>query len=1468
MRIYPDELAVENADTGVSDAEADAGRTYWTDRWTADAVGDKAATDVAWTVLIATTGKHRAPLVASALLPSNLDAKPVPGVPGDPAPAFAATGPRRIRRTVIRSLPDRFVILAEQGNGPGRTVSRATGRPVPEELPAGIFEGEAIDPGVAGLLAGESRWLVDYEAAQGVGLGIDVVLEQPGVTVGRLLAYGVRTTLDPETAASRLADLVASHRRAGRAAVLSAGVATNNTEAAPSAHDSTVPPLPPPAGTAANGSGAGAELERALGLPAGTLHGLPGADEGWEAPAGAMAAVLWPATWEAYLAHRLGVTAAGVDPVLSFEAREALRRHATSTVRGLGPLPLLRLGKQPYGVLPVTSTSATYSGDGSFAESSLVPFLERIRPLWRGAAGALPTVADADLETALPRILGTLPTSNGLRVRSVVSRDPGIASVAAAIAGSQTSGQTLADEIVTRLIDVEPSRLDPGGLLSSHTRVLGLPLTSDDDPDVLGRLAAGAPTDTPTSVLQALATLSAAELDGHRQRLVDNPEQALELLPQEAVHELDLPWEDLRPALVRVVEQSDDPGETGKLAALVARAVGPFDADLHAARFPVAALRPAAAAAVPILADSRARLVAQLQVLGAVFALRSREHDFRAGLEVLSDPRLTSSQRAMLLTGTLDTTSHRLDAWLTALATRRLRELRRSRPTGTLLGAYGWAENLVIAPPPDVPVGTVLPDPADLPGGFVHAPGLTSASTAAVLRNGRLSAMRRGSAAFDLDLSSTRVRSARGLLEGAGRGQSIGALLGYRFERHLLTHGAERWVYPIRALAPIRTGKLTDAGAPSESVAAGEVVDGAQLVQLDPAALLAKANAWRPSAGDTYLDPNAWEPMTPGERTAIGGAHLLIADLRDAAADLLLAESVHALVEGAPARAAAVTDAAAAGEAVPPELRLLRSDRSGVAVTHRLLVLLGPGTALAGYSPTRPRASAEPRLERWLQAQLGPAPLIVLRERPNGTVVTLDAAKICALELVLGSASGGVGAPGLDADTPLTATLRRAAGGPLLARRPAGWARSDPRLAIGEIWELSRVLAGVLASARPVDAGDLGRPDGSGSSGRATELVALRDRVHRAQEGLQKAHDTLAALLPAVDDAVAPAPATVASLRTRLERLADYGVGPGWLEPPADNQGDSHAGDAAVLTAARASLATAKARLASAEAAITTATQAQATGDVATATGALRAAAADLLGNGFLLLPVLAKGTPAGTTHDVFSAALAAPVLSPVQVATRLRPWLLRVAAVRPAVARWTTTVRYREALGRPVNLRVAQTPAGATSAWVGATLTPKQVPQVPVADVVIDAPEGSASLAHAQLSGFVVDTWVDTLPRRRVLSSAAGGDAPAVPEPVTTTGIAVNANAPNNEAPQAILLALSPDRQRWDDDRLVAVLHDTIDLVRLRGVTLETLPWAGRVLPAAYVRDWSLQGEPTLDSRLFRDAASALATPLFVRGN
>ena len=295
----------------------------------------------------------------------------------------------------------------------------------------------------------------------------------------------------------------------------------------------------------------------------------------------------------------------------------------------------------------------------------------------------------------------------------------------------------------------------------------------------------------------------------------------------------------------------------------------------------------------------------------------------------------------------MDLASYRLDAWLTSMAHYRLDQLRASAPTaGVILGAYGWVEN-------------VRPQGAVASSGYVHAPSLAHATTAAVLRSAYLThkaAATGTQSPLEITLSSSRVRLGLHLLDGIRQGQSLGALLGYRLERSLHDDGLESLIQPLRAIAPLN-GTPDTSTTTAESVAASDVVDG-----------LALLNTIFPNG---VLATGFGLPTDTATRNTLTGALRTLAEALDAVADLSLAESVHQLLRGNPVRGGATLDAIARGDAPPPELDVIQTPRSGTAFTHRLFAIAN-GAAAGGWAAT-PRAAAEPRLNAWASSML-PAP--------------------------------------------------------------------------------------------------------------------------------------------------------------------------------------------------------------------------------------------------------------------------------------------------------------------------------------------------------------------------------------------------------------------------------------------------------------------------------------------------------------
>src|SRR6185436_5246532 len=124
-----------------------------------------------------------------------------------------------------------------------------------------------------------------------------------------------------------------------------------------------------------------------------------------------------------------------------------------------------------------------------------------------------------------------------------------------------------------------------------------------------------------------------------------------------------------------------------------------------------------------------------------------------------------------------------------------------------------------------------------------------------------------------------------------------------------------------------------------EAMAANNVVDGLVLQRKWQSAFNSGPNAAARLL--TLFREGKKQPAQPElDRSGVAlEAELnLLSDTVDAVSEVLLAESVYHAVQGNPLRTASTLDAVAGG-APPPELEVMRTPRTGVALTYRLVAL-------------------------------------------------------------------------------------------------------------------------------------------------------------------------------------------------------------------------------------------------------------------------------------------------------------------------------------------------------------------------------------------------------------------------------------------------------------------------------------------------------------------------------------------------
>ncbi|MEU8619020.1 hypothetical protein [Streptomyces sp. NPDC048623] len=1442
VRIFPDDIHVESHEPHPTDGEVQQARRYWRTVWRAGRAdnGDQDRERLllaAWGQLAGAVGAQRARWLVRLLKPLS-DTRPplpVPGtetVPEPQWPEVPVRGRGWNRAATVSTLPDMFVVRAYQGD---RLVAERSGRAVPDVVRVGPDPDAEPAPG-GPHLDPALRWLTEYSTAEENGLAVTLELlpengyapeREPLLT--RVVVFGVSASLAPEASAARVAGLLSGRDGDGETAFVPQDTPTNNLP------NAGIPPTEPPdvdrllgaVPTApADAWDNGVRTAAALGLPPGTLAALPGADEPEQADARNLQLALWSATGDFFLDELMEQDKGGGELDVD---REWLRRHHYENVRARGPLPVLRVGRQPYGLLPVTAT-ARWRADTPEHEPSGLAGLHRVlgvlRPFWEVGVGTLPRVGGPDQpgETlSLPkperdvlRALGMAPVSGTVSVRSVQGgmlacfKDLGLGILGISFGGGEQCMDSTPEDLQSRALNEALGiRYRPRitHQINGRATRLWLPYARPHLPE--GQDPVAALTDFLDRVVERFEV----------RRLMVGKEEARTLLEALLRHSANLEYgraaagaKDplvFRPRLrfAEVLLNPDTALQTissaglkakpftlGRIMQLPAGGVGaapgsdtPADGGSGTDRGPTVfqAIVDARLSLAGQISDAAVNRRGVLALLGTERPWSVRLAEMDAALQYLGGRVRAWEKRGdafgpveRLLGESLDLVSHRLDAWITSLATARLHALRQRRPAGMQLGAYGWVENL-------------SRHPGRRSRGWVLAPSIPQAATAAILRSGALSHPS-DPGAFAVDLSSRRMRVAMTVVDGMAQGQPLGALLGYRLERRLhderenadAPQELDRFIAPLRARWSVQSPQHPGAGA-QEFIGPHDVTDGARLAEVPEQQVV---DYLKTQAGTT--------PMSPAEQTVVRRHLAALRDDLDAVADLLLAESVHQLANGNHDRAAATMESLAAGGQPPPRPQVLDTPRRGVPVGHRVLVVVPEGTArAAGWDGaqqiTRPRAKGEPRLDAWAGHQLGPTGRIRLRAawvRPGqdpgaGTATVTEhawpLARYCALDVVALAAAGRLRAvleheltderpPNVPDDA--VPVLRTA--------RASAWARTT--VGIAQVEALGAAVAAVLTSSRAGTAADLTAAHNPPQPAADKEL---KDRADTARSDLRTA-------LAAKD----------------LETLAAYGV----TGPPSGSAAELEDQLAGALRKGQERLDQADEEAKRKD------------------PGAAAAVLEAVFGPGFRAVG-LAQAPDAATLDASFGSGLDRGGDA------RLVPgdWVEQMGAVRPGTSALADLLLHTQTAGTGAGqaLRIGQVPFAQGDRWVGARRTPEDE-RKPATGLVVHGP--AQPLATHPAAVLVVDEWSELIPAQR-----------------HTAGATFHYDAPGARAPQAVLLAVPPVvGAAWTPDVLAATVGEALDLAKLRLVDLEALGWLGRYLPAAYLPDTALPSAPSVNMK------------------
>ncbi|HEX3130342.1 MAG TPA: hypothetical protein VH394_23600 [Thermoanaerobaculia bacterium] len=1003
--------------------ETDAIGDYWVALWQAD--GDAQKSQDAFEALAAATNASRAEEIANGPRPSNFDTVPAP--PDTKASVTATFSwvvfPKsepldlkesswaRAARAVL--LPDRFVFIGYREGAQPRV---AVGLPVPSSLVVGpdpsAPEDERLRRDDDGnlIIPDDMKWMVDFNRAVQVGMGFRLDLDAAEAAGGfdRVLVVGIRAGDDATESAQALATLIEHHRfsRTGFE-IVPQGTPTNNTESTSTPFvrgaDADASFDDRKTGDLFQHSGSwldkqdGQWLAEWLGLEEATflrVHGAGGRDQ---SDARAMNVALWPATIDYWMESLM-------DPVFDAEEISQTRDFFTTFVSGRGAVPAIRVGRQPYGILPATALSrmawlrpkATGATDRPSFPARLYEFLLKVDEQWRTLVDKVAYAGkeDGDPHQNLLDVIGLHSGAANWSYRWAESAQQywnqlklgGFAQLLIGAIQHAAAIQLLNDFGWPR--EPYPNLLEKF-FFGKHDPLSG-PIV-DDVP-----LSETAPirgyTDDHRNYIQWLIDASKTSLqalyaqDGFTD---DKPPKALLYLLLR--HALQLGFHDAAVRLHR---------EHGLLDAVSAKSAKRDDPFIHVreqapqseSRYQILyKTEPVISATQPV----GQFIAASMPTLPAASGLFRQ----RQALELLKDASTARLERAFA--EHVDCCTYRLDAWLLGLVHAQLTFMRNNftegpqappRRKGIYLGAYAWLEELrpenkVLTPykPEDPELAKIFADPADPPlvrdsknFGYIHAPSLNHAVAAAVLRNGYMSnASPANRKSLAVNLSSERVRTAVALIEGIRAGQGLGALLGYQFERGMhdrnATVNVDQYIFDLRLAFPLAGKRIKSTqddipeGTSIEKIEARNVIDGLALV-----------NQIKVSGTKTYPfgKPGLPAISDPDALSVIKDEADRLVESHDAVADLALAEGVYQAVIGNYDRVASTYDAYAKGE-FPPEPQVVRTPSNGVGLTHRIALHLRSGLSpndspLGAGVPMTPRAQAEPAVNRWLFDMLPP----------------------------------------------------------------------------------------------------------------------------------------------------------------------------------------------------------------------------------------------------------------------------------------------------------------------------------------------------------------------------------------------------------------------------------------------------------------------------------------------------------------
>lgn len=866
------------------------------------------------------------------------------------------------------TLPNRFVFrLYDAAGNEARTE-------IGKAVPASVFMG--VSPGNSTGI----EWITNFQEAINVGLGIKITLSNDEYNNGfsKLVVLGIRVDSNVAESQALLENLVQNHQYSHKGfSLIKQGTITNNSDDEATTYSGQInmlgkggnpppaPPSPPPPPTNTEegsiGFGDGLWLSQYLGINDSITQKISTAQDTDQQNARAMNTALFPATLGYFLNEML-------DPLLTDEEISRIESFFNKYVLGRGTIPAVRIGKQPYGIMPASVLPKLNLQASDPVRNEIVTKVQELFGFWKEESKKVKHIGnDAPVSTDdFLDILSLHPNSVSFQQRMLEDMGPKLNAVSSGLAN---------DSILGNLNDwLEESYLQSSGL-AEKLKAAGLD-PNTQRPDILykvftkavllngpvvepafdgnGQPIKEAFSETEGLKFNYIKWLATSDFDTIRNE-TGVPYQKKPLLYLFLRHAIMLRHAEAAAMFEKTAFATTSTDIKSKYRDN--QLIDSLDKSKTALLYRVDE-KITGSKTLPLKDYITNKLTTDATMPVELVNL----NNIRSAL--LSIAELPTAKLERTFVEHIDCCSYRIDAWINALYSVQIRKQRLQTgdtwSKGIYLGAFAYLEDL-------------KPKEATGSEGYILAPSLSHASAAAILRNAQLTYQGNEKNPFNINISSDRVREATLLLDGIRRGLALNELLGYRFERRMHEFAEqnnislERYIYDYRIKYPLAQAQNSQQSGPQESISARNVVDGQKLLA-----------AFEANEEDVFTDiTEIFE-----EKQAIRSIIRSLQDIIDAVKDLMMTEGVYQAVHSNYERGSGVLDSLNQGKFMP-ELQVIETPRNGALLTHRVALHVNYKET-AGVTNSL-RATLEPSINSWLKSVFpDPTNVVVNINRTEG----------------------------------------------------------------------------------------------------------------------------------------------------------------------------------------------------------------------------------------------------------------------------------------------------------------------------------------------------------------------------------------------------------------------------------------------------------------------------------------------------